>query len=174
MPQGLLHVYMGDGKGKTTAAIGLAVRAAGNGVQVVFAQFMKGGTTGEIAALQTFKNVRICRNKKDLGFYKNLSEEEKKEMRAMHNETLQRILEYKQQGLCQLLILDELTYAYAYDLLERKIVDSLLGERNETEIIITGRNPDSSFLEQADYITEMKKVRHPFDKGVKARKGVEL
>lgn len=171
---GRLHIYCGEGKGKTTASVGLAVRAAGAGQKVVFVQFMKGGETSELRILEQMSEISILRCTKEFPFYHQMREEDKAEITAIHNDILQQVGKKMKEGMCNMLILDELTYPYSWKLLDRTKVDSLISDRAAgVEIVITGRNPDPFFLERADYITEMKNIRHPFDQGIQARKGIE-
>lgn len=174
MERGLTHVYYGDGKGKTTAAIGLAVRAAGAGKQVIFAQFLKGGATSELKSLEKLPNIRIFRNQEDLGFFKNMTPQEKEKTASMHTETLKKIFQTINNKPIDMLILDEITYPYEYGAIDKDMLEHLILKKPEPlELVITGRNPSPLFLEAADYITEMKKIKHPFDKKIIARKGIE-
>lgn len=171
----MVHVYHGDGKGKTTAAMGLAVRSAGNGNLVVIVQFLKGSATGEIEVLSRIPEVTVFRNLEDLGFVWNMTEEEKQRTVMMHNMNLMQAIELINQGKCDLLVLDELAATYNLDMVDKNMVQTLLEMRpKDLEIVITGREPAQIFLDHADYITEMKKQKHPFEQGVPARKGVEF
>ena len=207
----MIQVYHGDGKGKTTAAIGLAVRFSGAGKKVLFCQFMKGNISSEIGVLQKLENLEVELIGKKFGFYKDMTEQDKEEITKCHNHILERVLEELQnvkvadqepaiqepaiqepadqepetqelQDQCQdgpvlLVVLDELTSAYRYGLLDRGLVSKIILAASENrqiiELVITGRDPDSFFLEHADYITEMKIQRHPYEKGILARKGIE-
>ncbi len=174
MERGLIHVYCGDGKGKTTAAIGLAVRAAGAGKQVIFAQFFKGGSTGELKSLEKLPGIRIFRNPEDLGFFKNMTKQQKEKAACMHTHTLEKIFLTMEKEPIDMVILDEITYPYEYGIIDKGLVERLVFQKPEfLELVLTGRNPASLFLEAADYITEMKKIRHPFDENIGAREGVE-
>lgn len=174
MEQGLIHVYFGEGKGKTTAAAGLAVRAAGAGKQVVFAQFFKGNATGEIQSFQKLPNIRVLRCTENLGFFKNMTEQEKEKSKQMHTDILKQIFKILKTEQVDLLVLDEITYPYEYDNIDRKLVETLLFQKPEgLELVVTGRNPAPVFLEKADYVTEMRKIKHPYDRNVMARSGIE-
>ena len=174
MEQGLIHVYCGEGKGKTTAATGLALRAAGCGLKVIFAQFMKGNDSGEVSVMERIEGIRIMRSTKNYGFFHRMNETDKQEIQKQHNEMLQEIIEQVKLGACDLLVMDELTYPYAYGLIDKEKVAELLHEKPAgMELVITGRNPDEFFTEAADYITEMKCIRHPYEKGIAARRGIE-
>ncbi len=172
--QGLVHLYCGDGKGKTTAAVGLTVRAAGNGKRILFVQFMKGGKTGELEILRGLPTVKVLRSDKQFPFYSKMNEAQKAELSQIHNHLLDSILEELAGGNCDMLVLDEITYPYAWNLFARAKAEQIFKQAEGTvEIVATGRNPDAFFTERADYITEMKCVRHPFEKGVAAREGIE-
>lgn len=174
METGLLHVYTGDGKGKTTAAIGLAVRAAGAGKRVIFAQFMKGGQTSELDAFRILENIRMLRCEKQFPFYSQMSDKEKVEQRKQHDKILDEIFKIVKQNQIDVLILDEITYPCQWELIDVERVKELLTlAKGHIEVVCTGRNPADWLLDKADYITDMRAIRHPFDKGVGARKGIE-
>ncbi len=168
----MIHLYTGNGKGKTTAAIGLAVRAAGYEKSVIFAQFMKGRDTGELHSLARLERVQICRSPKDFGFYSSMSDEDKCELTEIHNAILDRLLETARSESCGMIVLDEITYPVRWGLLDEAKLKALL-VCDGPELVLTGREPAEFLLEAADYITEMRCVRHPFEKGVPARRGVE-
>ncbi len=169
----MIHIYCGDGKGKTTAAIGLIVRHVGAGGKAVLAQFLKSLPTGELASLKTL-GVPIYRNELPHGFFPNMNNEMRKKVREMHDHTLAEVTRLAKANSCSLLVLDELCAALSLGLIDREKVLSLLDEHGETELVITGRDPDAELLARADYVTEMKLVKHPFERGIKARKGIEF
>lgn len=169
----MIELYTGDGKGKTTAATGLALRAAGSGLRVVFSQFMKGNDTGEIPVLNTIPRVTVLRSQKRFGFYATLTEAEKEELHNIHDGILERILDLVEQGSCDVVILDEITYPAACKLISIEKLQRLLTFGQKVELVLTGRDPADFMVECADYITEMNAVRHPYEKGVAARKGIE-
>ena len=168
----MIHVYCGDGKGKTTAALGLILRHVGAGGRAVLAQFLKSAPTGELAALDQL-GVPVYRNDLPHGFFPNMSDAMKTSVLEMHNRTLAEVTHLARTGACSLLVLDELNAALSLGLIDREAVLSLLNDHSEAELVITGRDPCSEVLERADYITEMTLVKHPYEKGVKARKGIE-
>lgn len=171
---GLVHIYTGDGKGKTTAAIGLAVRAAGAGKKVFFSQFMKGQKTSELNSLALIPGIEILRSNRDFPFFNKMTDEDKLEQRKIHDAIICRLMEALDQNKADVIILDELTYPYDWGLVDVSMVEELLDKaKDRCEVVITGRNPDEKLIERADYITEMKCVRHPYDKGVTARLGIE-
>ncbi len=165
----MLHIYCGDGKGKTTAALGLAIRAAGAGLRVHIVQLMKGAPTSELAALAKIPEITIARCDRDYGFSWKMSERDKSEITACHNRLLGEAFALG----ADMVILDEFNSAYANDLLDRETAERLIAEA-AAEIVLTGRNPDPKLLGKADYISEIKCVRHPYERGVAARRGIEL
>lgn len=171
---GLIHLYSGDGKGKTTAAIGLTIRAAGAGKRVCFAQFLKGSKTSELAVLENLSNVMILRNEKDYGFYSKMADKERARVRKMHDDTLDKIIELIEKEQIDVLILDEVTYIYTYGAVNKKKLEKLLLEKPKTlEIVMTGRNPEEFLVNLADYHTAMCCKKHPFEKQIPAREGIE-
>ena len=171
----MVHIYYGDGKGKTTAAMGLAVRAAGVGNLVTVVQFLKGNPTGEIEVLSRIPEITVLRNQVNHGFTFRMTDEQKKEVTMMHNMNLMQAIEKINRKECDTLILDEIIDAYNMNMVDRNMVHTLLEMRpKELEIVMTGRNPEEALLVHADYITNMKKEKHPFDQGQCARRGVEF
>ncbi len=169
----MIHIYCGDGKGKTTAAIGLICRHVGTGGKAVLAQFLKSTPTGELASLKAL-GVPIYRNELPHGFFPNMSEKMQKSVREMHDKTLAEVTQLAKANTCSLLVLDELCAALSLGLIDREAVLSLLDDHGNAELVITGRDPEQALLDRADYITEMRLVRHPYEKGVQARKGIEF
>ena len=169
----MIHIYCGDGKGKTTAALGLIVRHVGAGGHAVLAQFLKSSPTGELASLAKL-GVPVYRNDLPHGFFPTMTDETKTAVTALHSATLATVTRLAREGACTLLVLDELCAAYGLGLVDRAAVLSLLDDHGSAELVLTGRDPAPELLERADYITEMKLVKHPYEKGVKARKGIEF
>lgn len=171
----MIHVYHGEGKGKTTAAIGLSIRAAGAGKRVVFAQFLKGSDTSELNVLKQVNEITILRNQKDLGFVFQMSEEQKKMLIEMHDETLNSVIRLIQNQEADMVVLDEITYVYNDRLINTDKLEQLIEQIPKTcELILTGRDPDAFFLNHADYITQMVCERHPYERKIPARKGIEF
>ena len=169
----MIHVYCGDGKGKTTAALGLILRHVGAGGSAVLAQFLKSAPTGELAALERL-GVPVYRNELPHGFFPNMSEETKAKVRALHDHTLAEVTRLARANECSFLVLDELNAALTLELIDREAVFALLNDHGNAELVVTGRDPCKELLERADYVTEMKLVKHPYEQGVKARKGIEF
>ncbi len=170
----MIHLYTGDGKGKTTAAVGLATRARGHGRRVLFVQFLKGGATGEIAELESL-GVEVLRLKKPCGFWWTLSAAEQEEVRAEHNALLRDVLARLHSATPpELLVLDEFTYVYTTPMADLALCREVLSaaKANGTELVLTGRDA-GELTQYADYLSEIKAVRHPFTHGTPAREGIE-
>ena len=175
MRQGMIHIYCGDGKGKTTAATGLAVRAAGSGMKVLFARFLKNENSAELCVLDQIPGIEVIHLPKSYGFYNTQSEEEKAETKQMYEELWKYALDRAKNGACDMLVMDEFMAADRYGLIPHEEAIQFLKEKPEgLEVVLTGREPGEELLELADYVTEMRKVKHPFDQGIPARKGIEL
>ncbi len=171
---GLLHIYHGNGKGKTTAALGLALRCAGRGGRVLIAQFLKGQPSGELKTLALIPNIKILRAKEATKFTFQMTPEELVAVKERHSALLKEIAKELQEGNIDLLILDEALGALQTGLLDKEELLDLLDTRpQETEAVLTGRDPSPQLLERADYVSEIVKRKHPFDKGVPARIGIE-
>lgn len=172
----MIHLYCGNGKGKTTAAMGLALRMAGRGQKVLIVQFLKTENSGERLPLSALPGVTLIPLPEKLKFLWHMTAGE----RAAEELRCQALLESAMAALRQekfgLLVLDELCGAVGEELLSVPSVLACLDLCTAcgTEVVMTGQNPRPELLERADYITEMKKVRHPFDFGHSARIGVEF
>ena len=167
----MIHIYYGDGKGKTTAACGLALRSIGQGQHVLLTQFLKNDNSGEILPFRTL-GVKLLHTNYPMTFTWRMNEEQfQKTEQAMRN-LLDRVVEESKN--MDLVIMDEVLLVYMHDMIDRKKVLDFLRSTNQ-EIVLTGRDkPDEDLLELADYVTEIKKIKHPFDKGVLERRGVEF
>ena len=171
MNQCYVQVYNGGGKGKTTAAIGLAIRAAGAGFKVYMAQFLKNGDYSEIKALERFADL-ITVEQFGLGrFVKGQPEPEDIEAARNGLETIKKILS---SGKHQMVILDEAIVAAVCGLVSVDDLLSLIEQKPaDVELILTGRGAVSQVIERADLVSEVKAVKHYYNKGVKARVGIE-
>ena len=171
---GLVHIYTGEGKGKTTAALGLALRAAGRGIPVMILQFLKGRASGELAALERVPGVTVLRSPEGLGFASAMSPQERERSRARHDEMLRLGMAAAREGACGVLILDEVMGALDHGLLDEGLLRELLDRRVPgVELVLTGRKVPEWLLARGDYVTEMRKLRHPYDQGTAAREGIE-
>lgn len=172
----MIHIYCGDGKGKTTAALGLAVRASGREKRVLIARFLKTDDSGEVPVLSSIPKIHVILCEKTFGFFFRMSEEQKKEAKEYYSQLFDRVR--SQADAFDLVILDEIMAACNYGLVSEDAVVQWLEEvKNRTEcepeIVLTGRNPSDRIQQFADYITEMKMIRHPYEKGIPAREGIE-
>jgi cob(I)alamin adenosyltransferase len=170
--KGLVQIFTGDGKGKTTAALGAVLRAAGHGLKISVIFFLKGDSSGgEYSSLSRFPNVKVTSFGLRQFIYKGeVSTEEKKQAEAALSAAREAIV----SGRFDLVVLDEINVAVYFKLLEVDEVIRLIKDKPpHVELILTGRNADKSLIEMADLVTEMVKIKHPFDKGIKARKGIE-
>ena len=171
MEHGYIQIYTGDGKGKTTAALGLCLRACGAGFKVFLGQFMKSGEYSEIKALSRFSDLITVRQYGLGRFVKGLPTDE--EIRAARK-GLKEVSEAVESGLFDVVILEEANVASAIGLFS---VDELLALMAKkplgVELVLTGRNAHPRLIEAADLVTEMKAVKHYYDRGVTARVGIE-
>lgn len=175
MKNGLVHIYCGDGKGKTTAAVGLAVRMAGSGGRVLFFQFLKNNTSSERRALEKIQGVDLMDGLNEVKFTFNMTDSEKAQARRFYENSLLKIQELCENGAYDMIVLDEVVGAADKGFINTESVLKLIDAADgKTEIVMTGRRPCAAFLECADYVTEMKKLKHPFDHGIKARYGIEM
>ena len=174
MEKGLTHIYCGDGKGKTSAATGLAVRAAGCGKQVLFARFLKNEESGELEILDRIPEIHVIHLERSYGFYRTLTEEEQAEVRQMYEALWQDIVQKAETDVYDVLVMDEFMAAYNYGLIGHDAAFAFLREKPvRLEVVLTGRDPDEDLVELADYVSEIRKVKHPFDRGIRARRGIE-
>ena len=168
----MIHIYCGDGKGKTTAAMGLALRMAGAGKNVLIGQFFKDGSSGEIKALKTIPGVEVLNCGTVPGRYVHMTDIQKEQARKDYTAYLLTLLERGRNA--DLLVLDEVISALNRGIVPMEpVVTYLKAWGGEKEIVLTGRNPAQTLVDLADYVTEMRKEKHPFDQGVRARKGIE-
>lgn len=172
MELGLVQVYTGDGKGKTTAAIGTATRALGQGLRVGFFQFLKTGMSGEMIPL--VKAGALFMAPQGSGkFVFQMDEKEKEQCKEQQMANLKRAVEIMPQ--LDVLILDEIFGALETNMVEKDVLLSLLREKPQgTEVVLTGRNAPQDIIEIADYVTEMRCVKHPYEAGISARVGIEF
>jgi len=172
--KGCIHIYCGDGKGKTTASVGLAVRAAGNGMKVLFCQCMKDGTSSEVKMLQKL-GITYCCCPERFGFYWNMTDEQKEKAAHAYTHLFEEVTRRAEEEKYDLLVIDEFMSAYNHGLIHQKTaLYFLVNKPKHLEVVLTGRDPGEELLKLADYVTKMRKVKHPFDEGIPARKGIEM
>lgn len=170
---GLIHIYCGNGKGKTTAAVGLSVRAAGAGKRVVFTQFFKDGSSSEVSMLRRLGNIRTMHCRTVPGRFRYMSEEKRAQAQTDYSRHLEEVLQAASDA--DLLVLDEAISACNNGVIqEERLLQFLADKPAGLEVVLTGRQPSAALLEAADYVTEMKKCKHPFDVGIPARFGIEF
>jgi len=169
--KGYIHLYTGNGKGKTTAAIGLSIRAVGAGMKVYFAQFVKGQPYSELISLKRFPEIKICQFGLDCFIINNPTD---KDIIAAQN-GLKKVSEAIKSNYYDMIILDEICIAIHYDLISIDDVVKVINLRNEnTEIILTGRYAPEQLIDIADLVTEMKEIKHYYNRGIVARRGIEF
>ena len=179
LKKGLVQVYTGDGKGKTTAAFGLALRAAGQGHKVLIYQFLKPPSLdiGERFALQ-LGAVRIRVEALDVPWDMSKSPQDAQAVAGMKSaisEVLQRLVETAEKRFYDVLILDEIVYCLSQGLAELQDIKNLIDKKDPAvEIVLTGRGATDELIAMADLVTEMKNVKHPFDKGLISRRGIDF
>ena len=170
---GLIHIYCGKGKGKTTASVGLSVRAAGAGKRVLFVQFFKNGVSSEVKSLRLLPGVETLICEKPVNFFMHMDDEQKNEAREIYSQLLEKAIEQSENA--DLLVLDEIISTCNYGIAdESRLIDFLKTKREDLEVVLTGREPSENLMACADYITEMTKIKHPYDEGINARQGIEF
>ena len=170
---GRIHIYYGDGKGKTTAAVGLAVRAAGSGLKVLFFQFLKDNSSNERKILEALPGVTCLPGREPVKFVSKMNGDERIEFRHYNNKALDEIIKFR--GPFDMLILDEALCALNLEVLsEEKLISFIQHKPRGLEIVMTDPCLPDNLLEMADYVTEVRKVKHQFDLGRSARKGIEF
>lgn len=171
LPEGLIQVYTGDGKGKTTAAIGLGLRALGAGLKVICFQFLKGRSSGEVTAIEThLPGFQLEREGQEGFALRSPNKRDIKKTKDFFNKARLAVI----SGHYDLVILDEINVAIDLKAIGLGDVLRLLEEKpSYVELILTGRNAPKTLIDRADLVTEMVKIKHPFDRGVKARRGIE-
>lgn len=171
LKKGYVHIYTGDGKGKTTAAIGLALRAAGAGMKIFIAQFLKGKASSEFIPLSRLSDsITFAQYGRDCLIKDEPTEEDK----ALARRGLEEVRQAMRSGKYDFIILDEANIAVLFKLLSVDDVLDLIHQKpGPVELVITGRKADPRLIEAADLVTEMKEVKHYYQKGIAAREGIE-
>ncbi len=174
MARGLMHLYTGDGKGKTTSAMGLALRFLGHGRRVLIAQYIKNGRSGEIEALREFENVLIADMPESGKFTFQMTAAELEECRRENESASARLVNIIKKFKPDLTVLDEIAAAASLGVLGESTAVAVIESAKESgEVCATGFSAPEYIYDSADYVSEIVKRRHPFDKGVAARECVE-
>ena len=169
--KGIIMLFTGDGKGKTTAAVGAAVRAAGHGAEVLIIQFMKGRLYGELAALEKLDNITIEQHGRDE--FVDPKDPEKIDV-EFARKGWARALEAVASGPPSLLVLDEINVVVSFGLIPvESVVDFISNRPDGMDLILTGRYAAEELIDIADTVTEMKEIKHHYNAGVQMRKGIE-
>ena len=173
MDTGRIHIYFGDGKGKTTAAVFQAVRAAGHGFRVLFFQFLKDNSSNERKILEQISNITCLPGREQVKFVSRMNGDEKAELLHYNNKALDEIVKFCSPF--DLLVMDEALCAVGLKVLsEEKLISFLQHKPRGLEIVLTGHQVSDRMKEIADYATEMHKIKHPYDLGKLAREGIEF
>lgn len=170
----MIHIYFGDGKGKTTAATGLAVRAAGAGMRVLFTQFLKSGISGERAVLQGIDHITLTPCPQNIPFTFQMEPEEFDRYQKEYRDLLAYCFSEEAEAGYDMIVLDEVFSLVDCGMLPKKALLSFLrGAPAGREFVLTGHKVAPEFIGLCDYASEIKKISHPYDKGAAARRGIE-
>lgn len=170
----MIQIYYGDGKGKTSAAVGVAVRAAGRGMKILFVQFLKSEDSGERKILSEIEGISLSPCPVELDFTYNMTNTQKAQASKIFREMFESAVKTALVLNYNVLILDEVFSAIETGMLsESEVYNFLTDAPSKLEIVLTGRNPSKKFIDVADYVSKIVKEKHPFDSGVKARPGIE-
>lgn len=171
----MIHVYFGDGKGKTTAAVGLAARAAGSNMKVLFVQFLKTEFSGERHTLSHTENITLTFCPLELKFTFEMDEKEKLQAAKVFKGIFDSSVTTALTERYDMVILDEIFDVINNEMIsEAEVFEFVANAPVSMEIIMTGHNPPERFIEAADYVTEFKKIKHPYDRGITSRIGIEF
>lgn len=171
--KGLVHIYMGKGKGKTTASIGLCVRARGAGMRVMLVQFLKGRETAEIASLEKI-GVKIIRDNKITKFLPHMNQQERLQCAVNQRALLETAERAALSGGVDLIVLDEVLDAIECGLIgPERVVELVKNKASHVEMVLTGRTAQKELIDLSDYVSQINVIKHPYNAGVTARKGIE-
>ena len=175
MKTGLVHIYTGDGKGKTTACAGLALRMAGSGGKVLYAFMQKGVMSSEIKVLKGLDNIDVLQVCTMTKFTHLMNEKERSEYNRQHMEGMKEIISLCSGGRYDMVVIDELLGALKEKAVDVSLVGELLDKRPPScELVFSGRNAPGFLIDRADYVSEIAGIKHPYENGVPARKGIEF
>lgn len=172
--RGCVHIYCGDGKGKTSSAVGLAVRASGRGKKVLIVRFLKTEDSGEVEVLRKIPGITVTPCDRRFGFVFRMNEEQKREAGAYFQSRFETAVKTAVEDGVDLLVLDEILASCNYGMVREDDVAEFLRNRPaEMEVVLTGRDPSDRLIALADYVSEIKMVKHPYTQGIGAREGIE-
>lgn len=172
--RGCVHIYCGDGKGKTSSAVGLAVRASGRGKKVLIVRFLKTEDSGEVEVLRKIPGITVTPCDRTVGFVFRMNEEQKREAGAYFQSRFETAVKTAVEDGVDLLVLDEILASCNYGMVREDDVAEFLRNRPaEMEVVLTGRDPSDRLIALADYVSEIKMVKHPYTQGIGAREGIE-
>lgn len=176
MEIGLIHIYCGNGKGKTTAAMGLGIRCAGRGNKVLLTQFLKDNNTGELNSIEKLSEYfHVVKGAPMKDWFNCLDKEGQEEVVKEHRNRFSQITNKAVNENYDLLILDEIMAALNYGVLELDTVLEFLKNKPKTlEVVLTGRNPDKKLIDISNYVSEINSIKHPFEEGLPSRMGIEM
>ncbi len=171
--RGLVHIYCGDGKGKTTCCVGLTIRAAGSGKKVLFYQFLKNNSSSERRILDSIPEITAVAGEEIEKFTFQMTEKELMDLHESNDAILEKLFEMAKDY--DMLVMDESVYAVdAHLLSEEKLIKCLEEKPYSLEVVMSGRNPSEALKAHANYVSEICKRKHPFDEGVSSRLGIEM
>ena len=171
---GLVHIYCGDGKGKTSAGMGLCLRAAGYGYRVLICQFLKDNASSERSSLKSVPGITLMENPEKIPFSFQMDDEEKRRWSVYCHDLLREAFRTASVERYDVLFLDEAVYAVRAGLLDEEQLLLCIREKpSHLEVILTGREPGEKLVALADYVSEIRKIKHPYDCGQPARFGIE-
>ena len=173
--QGLIHIYYGDGKGKTTAGTGLCVRGAGAGLRILVYQFLKDGSSSECRILKNISGITVLNPMKISKFTFQMNAQELKDLTKDCEAAFDEVVHTAVNGQYDLLFLDEILHVIHKGLLdETEVLNFLKNKPQNLDVVLTGQIPTPGLLKISNYVTQMKKEKHPFDAGIGARAGIEM
>jgi cob(I)alamin adenosyltransferase len=175
MKTGLTQLYIGKGKGKTTAALGQSIRALGRGMQILLIQFFKGADTGELSVLEGIREITVRRFHSQGKFFWKMKENEKIRLEDETREGLSYALDALTSGSWDMIVLDEILNAQSAGFItEDELLALIAANPGHTEVVMTGRETTDAVIKAADLVSKVEKIKHPYDRGIKARKGIEF
>lgn len=173
--KGLIQLYIGNGKGKTTAAIGQSIRACAAGKKIFFAQLLKDDRGNELKILKNLSGITVAAAPKSLPFWFQMSEEQKREYREFAKAVFDEAKRRAFLAQADVVVLDEIIDAVDLGVIDRaEFIEFLLNKPVSVELVLTGHKADEEIVGLCDYVSEVRAIKHPFDRGIPAREGIEF